>query len=145
MDPATFGSIGVTVALASLGSEVIKTLIMKWIFPPSKDSLSEKERSLIYGLRDSLKEVARVVGEIPTDSPTLDSEERKALMELYALHDNKDQDGIPLWWIPRSWHKTLEESLKVSTDIAYTQKDLSKVLDHVVSALEKLVDRRNNE
>jgi len=141
MEIATFGSIGLTVALASFAVEIIKKLIMEKVFPPKKNGLSKEEKSLLFNIRDSLIEISRIVHGIPTESPTLTPSEHKALFDLMEMHDNRDQDGIPLWWMPRSWHKTLEESLKVSTEIAYNQKDLAKAMDHIVSALERLADK----
>lgn len=149
MEIATFGSIGLTVALAALAVEVIKKLLMDKIFPPKEKGLSKDERSLLYGIRDSIKDLKQVelkdlrleIERIPVGAPGLSEAEHKALMDLMEMHDNKDQDGIPLWWLPRSWHSTLSESLKVSTEIAYNQKDLAKTLDSVVQVLERLVDR----
>ena len=48
---------------------------------------------------------------LPDVAPTLTEKEHKALVDLYTMHDAKDQDGIPLWYMPRSWNQTQQEIL----------------------------------
>ncbi len=38
-------------------------------------------------------------------------EVRRATHDLTELHSPKDQDGIPLWYMPRSWEDTQKEIL----------------------------------
>ena len=134
MDPA--GTVLVIVA-SIIGMEVIKKLIMDKIFPSPPEPapiFSKEEKKIFYLMKNKLDL-------LPTDSPTLTTYEHKCLTELYRIHDNKDQDGIPLWYVPRSWHKTQKETLKVSQEIAYAQKETAKALEGVTKVIERLADK----
>jgi len=134
MDPT--GTVLVIVA-SIIGMEVLKKLMMDKIFPPAPEPapiFSKEEKKIFYLMKNKLDL-------IPTEAPTLTDHEHKCLTELYTIHDNKDQDGIPLWYVPRSWHKTQEETLKVSQEIAYAQKETAKALEGVTKVIERLADK----
>jgi len=72
----------------------------------------------------------------PTDHNSLTNEEHAALMRLDELHSKTDPDGVPLWYVPRSMLKSLEEM----TDI---QDRISVRLRELVTAQKSLNDKIN--
>jgi hypothetical protein len=119
---------------AMIGAELLKAKLINWISPPPEPIFSKEEKKLFYGMKHKLDA-------LPTEVLTLTTEEHEALMELHKIHDNTDQDGIPLWYVPRSWQKTQEETLKVTQEIAYAQKETAKALEGVTKVIERLADK----
>tara|TARA_R110000824_G_scaffold310331_2_gene497632 strand:+ start:1293 stop:1721 length:429 start_codon:yes stop_codon:yes gene_type:complete len=137
MDPTVVGGAIIGIVVTMVGTEVLKTKIMQWIFPtppPPPPIFTKEEKKLFYLMKVKLDR-------LPEDSPTLTKEEHEALLELKRVHDAIDDDGIPLWYVPRSWHKTHEENLKVTQEIAFAQKETAKALDGVFRVIERLADK----
>jgi hypothetical protein len=130
MDPA--GTV-VTIIAAIVGMEVLKKIIMDRIFPPAS-IFGKDERKIFYEMKNSLKD-------LPKECPTLTEDEHDALMDLLKMHDVKDMDGVPLWYVPRSWQKTQEETLKVTQEIAFAQKETAKALEGLLKVIERLADK----
>jgi len=134
MDPTLIGGAIIGIIVTMIGTEVLKTKIMQSIFPPPLPIFTKEEKRIFYLMKIKLDQ-------IPEEFLTLTKEEHEALIELKRAHDAKDDDGIPLWYVPRSWHKTQEETLKVTQEIAFAQKETAKALEGVVRVLERLADK----
>jgi len=134
MDPSTLAGALFALSATIVGTELIKTKVMQWLVPPPRPWFGEEEKKVFYKMKN-------ILNSIPTEAPTLTKEEHEALMSLLNMHATKDQDGIPLWYVPRSWHKTQEEMLKVTREITFAQKETAKALEGVTKVVERLADR----
>lgn len=121
MDPL---SVAVAAALAILGAEVVKKLLMDKIFPPT--DFNKVDRRTLNS-----------VGEILNNFKEVEDKVTK----LHEMHDNKDQDGVPLWFVPRSWQQTQQETLNATKEIAFAQKETARALEGVTRVTERLADR----
>lgn len=128
MDPIALGTLALSAAGAVVGVEVLKKLIMDKVFPP-KD-FNPKDRVLLHEMHAEI-----------TSMRTLVTESYSKVIELHSMHDVKDNDGVPLVYVPRSWGKTQEETLNVSKDIAFSQRETAKALESVTRVIERLHDK----
>lgn len=127
MEPVVIGSVAATAAMAILGVEVIKKLILDKIFPPQ--DFNAEDRKMLNDLKEKLKNFE-------------ETEEKIKL--LHQAHDAKDQDGVPLWFVPRSWQHTQQETLNATREIAFTQKETARALEGVTRVIERLADQVSN-
>ena len=67
-------------------------------------------------------------------------EEHAALMRLDEMHSEKDQDGIPLWYFPRSLAKTMSEMVKIQDKIAVRLRDIVKAQENLNKRMERVED-----
>lgn len=56
----------------------------------------------------------------------LTTQEHAALIRLDELHAKTDEDGTPLWYVPRSLGRTLEETCKNLDKVAVRLRDVVK-------------------
>jgi hypothetical protein len=80
-----------------------------------------------------------VAGESKKESGTM--AERIATIEgqtskLTDLHDRYDADGVPLWYVPRSWFDTQKEIVQTMNQIANTQESIVKILDKMETKID---------
>ena len=71
----------------------------------------------------------------------LTPEEHAALMRLDEMHDKCDQDGTPLWYVPRSWASTLEKIVDTQDRIAVRLRDVVNTQKAILTKLEKWEDQ----
>ena len=76
--------------------------------------------------------------------PALSEEERGWIKELYQLHSKTDEDGIPLWYVPRSFNGSQEKILERLDGISRNQQRTADVLDRVCSSLEKIIEKQHS-
>ena len=74
--------------------------------------------------RSSLPEV---MGELVSMLKTIHVE----VHELHQMHDQKDMDGVPLWYVPRSWGDIHKSIVSTQRDIAEVQRDILKILERL--------------
>ena len=67
---------------------------------------------------------------------------KKQTDDLHVWHDKQDEDGRPLWYVPRTFHESQEKVLEALRDISYTQKQTVSILERIV---DKLEDSRGRE
>lgn len=60
--------------------------------------------------------------------------------KIFELHSGKDEDNVPLHYVPRSWRTLLENILQIQKDSAYVQ---SKIIELLTRIGEKVDDRAN--
>jgi hypothetical protein len=53
--------------------------------------------------------------------------------KLYCDHDIHDQDGVPLWYVPRKWGQNQEEMLEALRGIASDQRRVADTIEKMVS------------
>ena len=70
----------------------------------------------------------------------LTDEEHAALMRLDEMHAQKDQDGVPRWYFPRSVIKSMDEISKTMDRIAVRLRDVVKAQDAMNKRMSKWED-----
>ena len=51
--------------------------------------------------------------------------------DLHEWHDRVDADGIPLWYVPRSLSKAIEEQIVVLKELANVEREQTRILDRI--------------
>ncbi len=75
----------------------------------------------------------KVTSALSTDEHKALMETREMTMVLKAQHAPVDTDGIPLWYMPRSWAAMQGEMAKELTKVANAQVRLADTLDRIES------------
>jgi hypothetical protein len=63
--------------------------------------------------------------------------ERHHLSYLHELHAQKDKDGVPLVYVPRSWAETQKDMKDVMQRIVNDQTRIADILERIEKKLEK--------
>lgn len=61
----------------------------------------------------------------------LTEKESEALKVLYDLHNVKDIDGMPIWYVPRSWAVTQKEVVDKLQVITETQSKMLVIIERL--------------
>ncbi len=123
MGPAeTTGIVIVTVAIIQGIFKFAEHLIAKY---GSKSGSESEDR---ISNKDVLEAIVANCG--------LTDRQSEQLKLLYDQHNVKDSDGMPLWYVPRSWAETQKEIVSELRSLAETQH---KTLD-IIERLEKRLD-----
>jgi hypothetical protein len=62
---------------------------------------------------------------------SLTKAEHEALMRLDNIHNRHDQNGIPLWYVPRSWEDTQKSIVDLNQKMLNTLKENTKTLGRI--------------
>jgi hypothetical protein len=57
--------------------------------------------------------------------------DRDMLKNLFASHNRTDEDGVPVWYMPRSWERSQENISKILLQISETQREITKSLERM--------------
>lgn len=57
--------------------------------------------------------------------------------QCVAMHEKTDEDGIPLWYMPRSFMSSIKTMVDTQKDIAFAIKTQTAVLERLDRKLEK--------
>lgn len=68
-------------------------------------------------------------------------EQKEQIRRLYDLHCNFDNDGVPLWFIPRSWIETQKEMAELMKDISQSQGSMAEVMQTLLERLEGILEK----
>ena len=60
---------------------------------------------------------------------------------LDDMHNKYDEDGTPLWYVPRSWVDTQNHISVSLRDMSHTQESMSKVMEKLIKIVDT-IDRR---
>lgn len=74
---------------------------------------------------------------VDKDRDYLTTEQHMMLKSLYDLHNHIDTDGVPLWYVPRSWATTQRDIVSELRILSEIQK---KTLD-IIERLERRLDK----
>jgi len=78
---------------------------------------------------------------VEKDKNYLSDEQTLMLKTLYDLHTHYDMDGVPLWYVPRSWAETQKEV----TDKLYSIAEAQNQTLSIIERLERRLDRLPSE
>lgn len=124
-------------------AKVIEFLIKKAL--PQKKILSEDEFNKI---KDIYALVESLVKKTDNDTENLE-EQHEWLYTLYQQHSKVDVDGIPLWYVPRSFIETQKEIVSILLNISSQMDKSTYVLDSLLKRLEemerqlRILDKKN--
>ena len=76
--------------------------------------------------------IGRIGNNRNNNKSVLTSEEKRQLQALFDLHQRFDEDGVALWYVPRSWGDTQNAMANILKDILNTQEQIVKILDKMV-------------
>lgn len=68
-------------------------------------------------------------------------EEHAALMRLDEMHSQRDKDGIPLWYVPRSMNASMAEFAKIMDKIAVRLRDVVKAQEIMNKRMDRWEDQ----
>jgi hypothetical protein len=74
----------------------------------------------------------------------LTQEEHAALMRLDEMHDKHDQDGTPLWYVPRSWAQMLIKITETQNKISSRMIDMVKAQERLNNRIERWENNTSN-
>jgi hypothetical protein len=70
----------------------------------------------------------------------LTPQEHDWLKTLYDQHNKYDQDGTPIWYVPRSLSETQEDIVKALMNIAKQQEKTTYILEQIIKQIDKMDD-----
>jgi len=65
------------------------------------------------------------------------------LARLYEMHNVLDDDGTPIWYVPRSWADTQKDILHTVGEVSRTQDKLADTMERFTQILDR-IDRRSS-
>ena len=71
----------------------------------------------------------------------LTPEEQYQLQMLSDMHAKTDEDGMPVWYVPRSWGAMQEKMVETLRDIASNQDKMSDTQERQTEVLDKIVEK----
>lgn len=116
---------GALVGIVYILIKVIEKVILKVI--SSKDPAPEKAK-------DKLDDVITILNDIKAQK---DHNLDEMVRTLYDWHNKSDQDGVKLWYVPRSWYLILKDVVDTTATVNTTQNQL-------IGQIEKLAGRIEN-
>jgi hypothetical protein len=116
-------------------TKIIEILVKK--VSPNKKVLSDEEFERLKNIDFKLKNLHTQVN----DKPTLSDSQDSMLQDLYNWHNKTDSDGIPLWYVPRSFIESQKEIVDVLSDISKHQEKTTFLLEALIKRIERLEDK----
>lgn len=109
--------------------------------------LSLSDLTIIGALGAGLLTLIKIGDRLWFKAKSDDSPEYKQMYEkvekLYEQHNHFDQDGVPMWYVPRSWANTQKEIVTTQNTIAFTLQTISNTLSQLEKVLERtLTDKK---
>ena len=133
---------GIIIGVAILVLKIVDYFLEK----AKKDSLSEVKNALttlannINSLTSAINSQGEQLGEIKEVVYRSDS----TITELSKMHQHFDDNGLPLWFIPRDWQGTQTKIVELCGSITDTQKDLARALEAISNTMTNIDSRITN-
>ena len=68
---------------------------------------------------------------------TVSYENKELNQKLWDLHNRFDEDGMPLWYVPRSWSKAQDKIMDACLEISQTQKSIASTLKAISKKMDE--------
>jgi len=88
-----------------------------------------------------LKIIGFLASKVVGEKSVLTRKEQGQLDELHRLVTAKDGDGMPLFYVPRSWANLQTSILDKMEKITRHQERMTYTMETVVSAIDKMLER----
>ena len=124
------------VTLAVSLAKIIEVLV-KRVAPNKKNTLSDDEYEKLKGIDYKLRNIHTQIN----DKPTLSDDQNTMLQDLHNWHNKTDADGIPLWYVPRSFIESQKEIVVVLSEISSHQERTTFLLEALIKSIDKLEDK----
>lgn len=63
---------------------------------------------------------------------------KNQIQSLEVLHSARDENGLPLWYVPRGLETSIVEVINMNGKISYSQDDISKTLEKMAGILKDM-------
>ena len=80
---------------------------------------------------EAIEELTQVM----KDEAKSQSETLEICRRVYDMHNHMDDDGVPLWYVPRSWSNTQEKIIEICQQISNSQVLLVQAIDRLEQRL----------
>lgn len=131
--------LGLFTLLATLGvtlAKVIDFLIKKVL--PQKKILSEEEFKKIEAIYSLVESVVKSYEEKTEKIEERIEEQHDWVRVLFQQHSKVDADGIPLWYVPRSFIETQKEIVSILLNISSQMDKSTYILDSLLKRIEEV-------
>ena len=64
--------------------------------------------------------------------------------KIHDMHNVKDSDGFPVWYVPRSWQQTQKEIMELNLKIVAILKDMMKTAERTEKEVSQVKDSIND-
>lgn len=91
--------------------------------------------AVLYGLVKIIEALVKKTGK---KESILLEDERMWLQNLYTMHQQKDSNGIPVWYVPRGCADAQDRLLDKINQISTSQEKISFVLESILKHIEHL-------
>ena len=135
---ATIGLYTILITLSISLAKIVEFLIKKAL--PQKKTLSEDE----FDKLEDIYAVTETILKKTEEDTEIIEEQHEWLNELYRQHSKVDGDGIPLWYVPRSFIETQKEIVTILLNISSQMDKYTYVLDSLLKRLEE-IERHTRE
>jgi len=127
--------VGIFTLLITLSVSLVKVLefLVKKALPKKK-TLSDTEFEKI---KDIHALIETIIKKSDDESEHLE-EQHEWVRELHRQHNKVDGDGIPLWYVPRSFIETQKEIVSILLNISSQMDKSAYVLDSLLKRLEEV-------
>ena len=88
-----------------------------------------------------LKIIEFLVGKLKDSRSVLTYEEQQNIRDIHKLITAKDNDGMPLFYVPRSWANLQKSILDKMETITRQQERTTYMMDTIVNTLDKILER----
>ncbi len=85
---------------------------------------------VVMGLMALIKHLIPAPKKADDDDSRMD-EIKVVVDKIFDMHARFDEDGTPLWYVPRSWSSTQDQIVETLRDIAETQRRTVDILERL--------------
>ena len=124
-------------------AKIIEFLIKKLL--PQKKVLSEEELNKIHDIQVVLESLVKSSDEESEKVGDKVEELHEWVKVLYNQHSKVDSDGIPLWYVPRSFIETQKEIVSILLNISAQMDKSTYVLDSLLKRIEEVERQLRNK
>ena len=143
MDESSVAILLSSLGLASVLAYTIKFMVTKLL--TKNDSGTARSTAKLVSIEQRLSTLATEVASLTTAVTALEQrpsfltdDQQDILRQLYRMHDTRDNDGIPMWFTPRSWRDLLIEIVQKMRDLSGTDDTMMKLIETISNRLEAI-------
>ena len=92
---------------------------------------------IFAGMIGLIEVIKMLINKLGKKESILTEKERYQIHSLYDMHSKTDQDGTPLWYVPRDFMPMQTKMLDILKEMAHSQERTTEILDRLMSRLDK--------
>jgi len=118
---ALAGLVGALVILAEVIKYLVSRLVpQKQLLPKEDQEQRDATRTNVQTLVDTMPKLLQSISSMTI---TVD--------RLWEVHNKHDQDGVPVWYVPRSWAETQEKVVENLRQVAELTRRSLELLERI--------------